>query len=233
MIPLLRMALANLTVSWLLSAASMGQPRYDHHVVFDNSPTDRSYYFSHGSVVAPSTLETIAGKFPIDDKIFFSPPNALRLKWQPQFGGDWRMTLKVATRYGRRFEFSGNTLFLRCFSESELSRDESPLIALQDANGVTTPGIKLLGALEKLPAQQWVQIKLPLSSFVPIFKSTDEYQFDARRLANIFFVQRLDDGKEHTLYIDDVKLATRHPMLAKGRQRQPASLRRVKTATLI
>jgi hypothetical protein len=176
-----RKVLANLIVSFLLPTASMSQPRYDHHVVFDNSLTDRSYYFSHGSVVSPSTVEIIDGKFPIDDKIFFSPPNSLRLKWKLQFGGDWRMTLKVATRYGRRFAFSGNALFLRCFSESELSRDESPLIALQDANGVTTPDIKLLGALAKLPAQQWVQIKLPISAFVPIFKSTDLFFYKIYR----------------------------------------------------
>lgn len=187
-------------------SALRSQYHHDHHVVFDNSLTDRSYYFSYGSFVAPSTLEIIDGKFPVDDNFFFSPPNALRLKWNSQFGGDWRMTLKVASRYGRRFEFSGNTLFLRCFSETELPHAVSPLIALQDANGVTTPDIKLLNALEKLPARQWIQIKLPITSFAPIFQSTDEVKFDIRQLANIFFVQRFDDGKEHTLYIDDVRI---------------------------
>jgi exo beta-1,2-glucooligosaccharide sophorohydrolase (non-reducing end) len=200
------MSLRPLLLIFIVTRITFAQSEYDRHVVFDNSLTDHSYYYSQGTVVAPSELEISAGKFPVDDQFFFSPPHSLRLKWKSQTGGDWRMTLKVATRYGRRFEFSGNTLFLRCFSTTELPRDESPLIALQDANGVTTPDIKLLGALEKLPAQQWVQLKLPIASFVPIFQSTDEYQFDVRRLANIFFVQRLDDGKEHTLYIDDVRI---------------------------
>lgn len=193
------------------SPAALSQPRYDRHVIFENSLTDRSYYFSQGSVVAPSTLEISDGKFPVDDRIFFSPPNSLRLKWNSRFGGDWRMTLKVANRYGRRFEFSGKTLFLRCYAETELRREESPLIALQDANGVTTPDIKLLSLLDKLPAQQWVQIKLPLAAFVPIFQSTDEVKFEVRQLANIFFVQRLDDGREHTLYIDDVRIGDEAP----------------------
>ena len=204
--PLLRLAISSLIAFSLQPISSMSQSRYDQHVIFDNSLTERSYYFSQGSFIAPSTLEIVDGKFPVDDKIFFSPPNSLRLKWNSQFGGDWRMTLKVTSRYGRRFEFTGSTLFLRCFSQNELSREESPLIALQDANGVTTPDIKLLSRLEKLPAQQWVQIKLPITAFVPIFQSTDETKFDIRRLANIFFVQRLDDGKEHTLYIDEVSI---------------------------
>ena len=196
---------------FLLPGAMLSQSRYDQHVIFDNSLTARSYYSSQGAAVAPSTLEIVEGKFPVEERSFFSPPNALRLKWKSQTGGDWRMALQVASRYGRRFEFSGNTLFLRCFSETELTRQEAPLLALQDANGVTTPDIPLLGTLEKIPAQQWIQIKLPLTAFAPIFQSTDEYKFEARRLANVFFVQRLDDGKEHTLYIDDVRMADDAP----------------------
>lgn len=182
------------------------QSEYDRHVIFDNSLADRFYYHSHGSAVAPSTLEIVAGKFPVEDQKFFTPPNSLRLKWNSQFGGDWRMALKVVSHYGRRFEFSGNTLFLRCYSETELSREESPLIALQDARGAVTPDIKLIGSLEKLPAQHWVQIKLPVTAFVPLVNSTDEFIFDLRRLTSIFFIQGLDDGKEHTLYIDEVRI---------------------------
>lgn len=190
----------------MLFDVSLSQSRYDQHVVFDNSLTDGSYYFSQGSVVPPSSLEISDGKFPVEQQRFFAPPNCLRLKWRSQTGGDWRMTLKVAHRYGRRFKFSGNTLFLRCYAETELTRNESPLIALQDANGAVTPDIKLIGSLEKLPAQEWIQIKLPVASFVPIFRSTGEYKFDLSRLANVFFVQGLDDGNEHTLYLDDVRI---------------------------
>lgn len=195
-----------LLVFFLLMKGAYAQTEYDRHAIFDNSLTDSSYYFSRGYATAPSRLEIQSGKFPVDDEHFFSPPNSLRLNWTSQSGGDWRMTLSVANRYGRRFEFSGNTLFLRCYSETGLSRGESPLIALQDADGVTTPDIPLFGAFAEFPAQQWVQIKLPVSSFVPILQSTDEYKFEAHRLANIFLVQRLDDGKEHTLYLDEVRM---------------------------
>ncbi|NUO80396.1 hypothetical protein HUU05_10000, partial [candidate division KSB1 bacterium] len=186
--------------------STFAQSEYDHHVVFDNSLTDRSYYFSRGYAVAPSTLEIGEGKFPIEEQKYFSAPNALRLQWRSHTGGDWRMTLEVANRYGQRFEFEGNTLFLRCYSETELSLDESPLIGLQDSNGAGVPDIKLLTLIKTLPAKQWVQIKLPFAAFKPLFNSTDENKFNPRQLARIFFVQGLDDGKEHTLYIDDVRV---------------------------
>lgn len=189
-----------------MSHVALAQSDYDHHVVFDHSLTDRSHYFSQGYAVAPSTLEIVEGKFPIEEQKYFSAPNALRLHWRSQNGGDWRMTLEVANRYGQRFEFEGNTLFLRCYSETELSLDESPLIGLQDSNGAGVPDIKLLALIKTLPAKQWVQIKLPFAAFVPILNSTDESKFNPAQLARIFFVQGLDDGKEHILYIDDVRV---------------------------
>ena len=47
-------------------------------------------------VVAPSELEIVDGKCPVDADRFVSPPNCLRIKWRSASGGDWRMTLKVA-----------------------------------------------------------------------------------------------------------------------------------------
>ncbi len=196
-----------ITLLSLFPQTMLAQSDYDHHVVFDNSLTDRSYYFSRGYAVAPSTLEIVDGKFPIAEQNYFTPPNALRLQWRSHTGGDWRMTLEVANRYGQRFEFEGNTLFLRCYSETELSLDESPLIGLQDSNGAGVPDIKLLALIKILPAKQWVQIKLPFAAFKPLFNGTDENKFNPRQLARIFFVQGLDYGKEHTLYIDDVRVS--------------------------
>jgi len=186
------------------------QSFYDRHVILDNSLTDQGFYYSRGSVVAPSSLEMEGQKFPVDNQYFFSPPNSLRLQWNSQFGGDWRITLRV-NRYNRHFNFEGNTLFLRCFSETGLSPEESPLIALQDANGAGTPTIRLTGASGMLPAQKWVQIKLPLSAFAPVFQSTEESKFDLQQLMSISFIQGLDDGKTHTLYIDDVRIGEDTP----------------------
>lgn len=185
------------------------QTAYDRHVVFDTSLPDRGYYYSQGTVVAPTELEIVEGRIPVETAKFVSPPNGLRLKWKSARGGDWQMTLKAANRYGRRFEFEGDTLTLWCFSESELSADESPRVSVQDANGVSLPTITLLTGQERLPAGKWAQVRLPFASFTNLFQSTDDVKFDSRRLTSITFVQGLDDGKEHTLYIDDVRVSDR------------------------
>jgi len=186
----------------LLSIATLAQGMQDRPA-FENSLSYRSFYYSEGSFVSPSELELIDGKFPTDETHYVSPPNSLRLKWRSQSGGDWLMTLKVKARYGTA-DFSGSSLFFWCYSETDLPADESPLIYLKDVNDEGTPGIRLIGRLDKLPAHTWTRVKLPFDSFVGTVKETRAPQFDPRRLARITIFQGLDDRKPHTIYIDEI-----------------------------
>jgi hypothetical protein len=194
----------------LLPGTALAQSEYDRHVAFDNSLTETSFYYSQGSLVSPSELELANGKAPIDDAQYVSPPNALRLRWRSQEGGDWRLALNVRTRYGSA-RFSGSALSLWCYSDTGLTADESPRVSLRDDNGEGTPSIQLLGSLEKLPARTWTLVRLPFDSFVGIARDTRDVRFDPSRLATITIVQGLDDGKAHTLYIDDVTVSDEIP----------------------
>ena len=182
------------------------QSVHDRSVVFETSAAERSYFHSQASVVAPSELEFSDGKFPVEAGRFLSPPNCLRLKWKSAPGGDWRMTLKVATRYGRQFELEGDTLSLWCFSTEGLNPDDGPRIFLQDASGAGLPTIQLLADSRPLPAGRWAEVRLPFASFRGPFQDTDDSKFNPRHLANITFLQNLEDGREHTVYIDDVSV---------------------------
>jgi hypothetical protein len=186
----------------LLSIATLAHGVQDRPA-FENSLSYRSFYYSEGSFVSPSELELIDGKFPTDETHYVSPPNSLRLKWRSQSGGDWLMTLKVKARYGTA-DFSGSSLFFWCYSETDLPADQSPLIYLKDVNDEGTPGIRLIGRLDKLPARTWKRIKLPFDSFLGPVKETRAPQFDPRRLGRITIFQGLDDGKPHTIYIDEI-----------------------------
>jgi hypothetical protein len=191
-----------LLVFLLLSVAIHAHGVHDRPA-FENSLSYRSFYYSEGSVISPSELELIDNKFPTDDTHFVSPPDSLRLKWRSQTGGDWLMTLKVKARYGTA-DFSGSSLFFWCYSGTDLPADESPLIYLKDVNDEGTPGIRLIGRLDKIPAHTWTRIKLPFDSFLGPIKGTRAPQFDPRHLARITIFQGLDDAKPHTIYIDEI-----------------------------
>jgi hypothetical protein len=192
-----------------LAAMVQAETFYDQHVVFDNSSFDQSFYRSEGMVVAPSKLELVEGRFPVDTNHFVSPPNGLRLHWTSAPGGDWRMLLHAAKSYRRNLVFEGDTIAFWCFSDTELSPEASPWIFLQDTADAGTATIRLLADYGRLPARKWVRICIPFAHFKSLFQRTEDITFDPAKLATIALVQGLDDGQEHTLYLDDVQIYRR------------------------
>src|SRR5690606_2563399 len=133
--------------------------------------------------------------------------NALRLAWKSAPGGDWQATIEVTRRYARPFKFEGNALTFWCYSDTEITADNSPRLYLEDVNENGTPAVTLVSGNQRIPARQWTLIKLP---FAAIFdrptKSTDDSKFDIREILSITFLQGLDDNQSHTLYLDDFQI---------------------------
>jgi hypothetical protein len=177
---------------------------HERHVLFENSAADGSYFYSEAAVVAPSRLEIADGKLPVEATRFRSPPNCLRLKWKSAAGGDWHVVVKAPDRYVREPRFDGDTLSVWCFSEEGVEPDEGPRVFLQDATGAGVPTIVLQARHGPLAAGKWTEVKLPFAAFAGQYGGTDDAKFDPRRLSSITFVQNLEDGKEHVLYLDDI-----------------------------
>ncbi len=82
---------------------------YYRHTFFDNSITSDAYFYSSGKVSTPSSLLLKDGKLPVDTKIFFTPPNGLRLEWQSTKGGGWDAEIRVVNFRNREINFPGDT----------------------------------------------------------------------------------------------------------------------------
>lgn len=186
------------------------------HVVFENSSAPASYYHSQGSMVLPSELELVDGKCPIDAEHFISPPNCLRLKWKSVRGADWQMTIRVPMRVGPAVEMVGDTVALWCFATEDLSAQWAPRILILDAAGAALHDVPLLEENQSLPAGKWVRLSLPLPNFAGVFKSTADSDFDPKKIDRVVFAQGLDDGKEHVLYLDDIRVVD-----GKSRDKEP------------
>ncbi len=189
-------------------AVGKGTPSfYDRHVFFDNSHSDAGFVSSSGWSIAPSTLELANSTVPVDTQRFVSPPNALRLSWTSATGGDWQATIEVTRRYARPFRFEGDALTFWCYSELEITAANSPRVYLEDVYENGTPSVTLVNGNEKIPAGQWVQVKLPFAKIFDRFtKSTEETKFQVREILSITFLQGLDDSEQHTLYLDDFQI---------------------------
>jgi hypothetical protein len=174
---------------------------YYNHLIFDNSLTDGSYHYSRGAYVAPSKLDLIDGKIPVASEQCFNPPNSLRLTWCSRAGGDWRAEICVERWRGRARSFDGNTLSLWCYSAQTIDAALLPLIVVQIENGPRTRPLRLTRIVKEILAQQWVQVKIPLSAF-----GTSTGELDFTRIGKLAFTQSIDDQASHTLYIDEIKI---------------------------
>lgn len=175
-------------------------------MVFENSFSDRGYYHSQSYLVAPSSLAVVDGKCPVASEQFVSPPNSLRLTWRSAPGGDWRMTIEIPTRDARRFVYDGDTLSFWCFADAEITDENSPLVFAKDRNDKGTPAAPLVTGGRRIPARKWTRVLLHIPSLRGLTGPTDEPKFSVRELTSVSFMQGLDDDREHTVYVDDIRI---------------------------
>jgi hypothetical protein len=185
-----------------LSATAIATDDYYNHVVFDNSLTPGSYYYSGGSVTAPSVLQLHGGMLPVETGIFLSPPNALRLEWQSATGGSWFGEVRAVDIRNRQIDFRGDDLYFWCFAPKGIPAADLPLIQLVDSDDGFSAAVAMSKFFGNIPAHRWVQGRIPLSQFaVASFR-----RFDPHHLHSVFFEQGSADGIRHTLIIDEIKI---------------------------
>ncbi len=70
----MRYGIAALPCLLLLAQVAIAHPLnvYDRHVFFENGAANKCYFHSQAAVVAPSKLEIIDGKLPLDNGRFLS-----------------------------------------------------------------------------------------------------------------------------------------------------------------
>jgi exo beta-1,2-glucooligosaccharide sophorohydrolase (non-reducing end) len=177
-------------------------PDYYNHVLFDNSLTPDYYYYGVGRAVFPSTLQLQEGKLPVETKVFYSPPNALRLQWRSSAGGSWEAEVRVVSIRNREVDFYGDTLYLWCRSPEMIPAEDLPLIQLEDKEHNFTVPVRMDPGNQNLPANQWVQIGIPLRKFW----TASVRPFQPTRLHSVYFAQSAADDTPHTLIVDEIKI---------------------------
>jgi len=187
---------------------------FSQQVFFENSLSPRNYFYSSGTVSAPSALTLVDGKIPIETATFISGPNALDLQWQSMPNGGWDAELNLYVWRDRTIDFPGNTLFLWLYTKDAMQAADLPRIALRSINNGHTATIPMGDFAHNLEPNKWTRIGIPLAKFT----KTSLYPFDHHHLIAIMLAQGASDGKPHRLFIDDVRIEDS----ASARQHPPA-----------
>jgi hypothetical protein len=100
----------------------------------------------------------------------------------------------------------GDCVVFWCYAENEITAGNSPRVFLQDRDGLGSQSLTLVTGQQKIPAKQWVRVKLPFGIPETLYNDTGDKVFQLRDASRMTFTQGLDDGVEHTLFIDDVTI---------------------------
>ena len=187
---------------FLLAAVAYGDTEYYRHVVFDNSLELDAYFYSEGKASAPSTLELDRNKLPVSREVFFTPPNALRLKWRSVPRGGWEADVRAIDFRNRQLAFRGDTLYFWCYSPEGIAGQNLPAIQLQDTGRNFSAPWDLGKFVKDVPSRKWIQVRIPLDKF----KTGSIHAFEPERTERIVFSQGLADGIEHVLLIDEITI---------------------------
>jgi len=194
-----------------LTAIAWGNTEYYRHVLFDNSLTSDSYFYSQGTANGASTLELVGWRLPVETKTFLTPPNALRLRWQSQRGGGWEAEVRIDGYRNRLPELKGRNLYFWCFAPQAIAAADLPMLVLSNTSeglqvaqfpGAFTEPLPLGKIAGDIPAGKWIQVRIPLAEF----HSGSIYEFRPEFIQNIVFHQGHADGAQHTLIIDEIRV---------------------------
>lgn len=191
----------------LFCSSSQADTEYYRHIIFDNSLESDAYYYSDGRASSPSSLELLHGKLPVSRDVFFTPPNALRLKWRSAPDGGWEASVRAIDFRNREMKFDGDVLYFWCFSRDEIAGDDLPRIWLSDAGRGFSRALEVGKFQSSVPAGTWVQVAIPLSEF----RTGSDHAFQSDQTVKVTFSQGNADSREHTLIIDDLKIDARLP----------------------
>jgi hypothetical protein len=103
---------------------------YYQKVVFDNSITSDTYYYTGENSSEPSRVTLRNGKLPVESKVFHTPPNALRLEWRSAKGGASDAAIRIVPFRSGKVDFKGDSLFFWCWSETGIAASALPRVQL-------------------------------------------------------------------------------------------------------
>lgn len=172
------------------------------YIFFGDSPSTIFYDWSWGFVNAPSQLERIGEKFPVDTTYFYAGLNSLRLRWTSKTGGDWGFAVAAqGTPWPTHDVTKKDSLVFWAYSTEFIDSLNLPLIYLEDNTNKKTNRIKLSVYANDISADTWTRISVPLRVFTPGTQGAD-----LTIIKTIFYGQDVADNVEHRLFLDEIRM---------------------------
>ncbi len=159
------MQLRLFTILFFCFLAFNGKAESYPEVVFDNSLVKGTYARSIVNYSGDSWVENIQKNLLVSDTLFFTPGNALSLKYISAEMGDWDVLIKYSRqKFHYRVSFD-DILSLKIFVGSAGTKPENlPSISIQQGMNQSV-SIPLGDYIEDYNNSSWISVKIPLKEF--------------------------------------------------------------------
>jgi hypothetical protein len=180
------------------------EPSY-FQVFFENSLMEKNWFYSETNYSGESFVLNINGKLPVCDTPFFTPGNSLELRYKSVLNGEWSARLNFPKVRGQDHIKDGKFLSMRLFVESPTLASELPEIGVALKDGSSSGLLPLSDYLDNYLKGEWMHLQVPLTAFEKNDGQPLEWKH-SKEIVSVFFQQATADGREHTLYLDQVEL---------------------------
>ncbi len=182
--------------SLLISIATQAREDPYEYIFFTNSRMTGNYFYSSVNFQAPSSVNHLNKKLPVSEIVFHTPGNALQLEYVNGKKGKWQASVfKQHFRGQDHFKPAKFLSFWMYVSPGITTTDDLPVIQLMKSDS----SLFRLSVIEGSVKNSWNRILMPLDQY-PNLNFSDPEKFIA-----IVFSQKNEDGKKHTIYIDDIE----------------------------
>lgn len=175
-------------------------------VFFDNSLMDKSHFYTAASYTSPSWIKNSTGKLPVSEEVYFTPGNALELKYKSGKGGQWQAQVLYHPIRGMDFFRPQEKLVFRLYVKSTTDAAALPSIAVGKREAKQFSAfLPMQDYIKNYNTGKWLTIEVPLSSFKGLNDS------NPKGIDVVAFQQQAEDGNWHELYIDQVEFLPTEP----------------------
>ncbi|CAN5599755.1 hypothetical protein BH10BAC3_BH10BAC3_34280 [soil metagenome] len=175
--------------------AKAQEPLYDY-VFFTNSRMSGNYFFSETKFSSPSFINNSDKKLLVNENIFHTPGNALKLEYINGKKGNWQTSIyKPEYRGQDHFKPAKFISFYYYIASSNTPVASLPAVQLMKKDSSLSDKVNLSAG----KMNSWTRSVTPLEKFPGIDFS------DPTNIIGIVFSQAGEDGNRHSLYIDDIE----------------------------
>lgn len=133
------------------------------NVLFGSSVMNGNYGYSVVSYSGMSWVENVKGRIPLSDSVWFTPSNALSLKYASSDRGHWEVAVNFPERRAYKLQTEDEVLSFRIYLQEGVRSEALPTIALLQGDTCTQQLNFRPYVIGEWGFNQWLNIQIPLS----------------------------------------------------------------------